>query len=82
MKIKIILGIFLLTCNLSYSAENKDCSIYNKLSKEYLSCKSINVNKTLNIKVNNFKSKSANSIKEASNNLKESGNKLKEKISK
>jgi len=73
MKIILTILIFLLSTNFSYSNENIDCSIFSKLSKEYIICKSKNLNSNLNKNVNKIKSKSGQVIKNT-------GNKIKEKI--
>ena len=46
MKIFIInLIIFFTIFNISFSSEKKDCSIYKKISKNYIACKAGNLKK-------------------------------------
>ena len=71
MKILLTISIFFLSTNFSYSSENIDCSIFSKLSKDYIVCKSKNLNSNLNKNFNKIKSKTGQVIKNTGDKIKE-----------
>ena len=78
--IKIIISVlFIFLFNLTFSYA-KDCSKYDKLSKEYAKCKSDEIKKQTSQKAEKIKTKTAKKIEESKKKLKNFN--LKDKLKK